>query len=205
SEKKTCGGAYISLQRASGSSDGSRKAVGAGHCPVARPARPAAGLSSVTISPRPDSSHNSGSEAPMDKGKRSALTLIELLVVIAVLIARLVPAGQAAREAARRAQCVNNLKQLGIGCHNYHSAYDVLPWGSGPWGWNDISTHLLLLPYMEQTVAWNAFNFNDGDDTDSNGVNPAQENTPNNRTVQSIQITTFLCPSDSDRLTSAGA
>src|SRR5262249_39401040 len=81
----------------------------------------------------------------------------------------------------------------------------VLPWGSGPWGWNDISTHLLLLPYMEQTVSWNAFNFNDGDDTDSNGVNPAQENTPNNRTVQSIQITTFLCPSDSDRLTSVGA
>jgi prepilin-type processing-associated H-X9-DG protein/prepilin-type N-terminal cleavage/methylation domain-containing protein len=144
----------------------------------------------------------------MDKGKRSAFTLIELLVVIAiiaVLIALLLPAVQAAREAARRAQCVNNLKQMGIGCHNYHSAYDVVPWGSGPWGWNDISTHLLLLPYIEQSVAWNAFNFNDGDDTDSNGVNPAQDNTPNNRTVQSIQITTFLCPSDSDRLTSAGA
>ena len=105
--------------------------------------------------------------------RRSAFTLIELLVVIAiiaVLIALLLPAVQAAREAARRAQCVNNLKQLGIGCHNYHSAYDVLPWGSGPWGWNDISTHLLLLPYIEQTNAWNAFNFNDGDDTDSNGV-----------------------------------
>ena len=139
---------------------------------------------------------------------QGGFTLIELLVVIAiiaVLIALLLPAVQAAREAARRAQCVNNLKQMGIGAHNYHSANDCLPWGSGPWGWNDISAQLLMLPYIEQTVAWNAFNFNDGDDTDSNGVNPAQENTPNNRTVQCIQITTYLCPSDSNRLTSGGA
>jgi prepilin-type N-terminal cleavage/methylation domain-containing protein len=69
-----------------------------------------------------------------------AFTLIELLVVIAiiaVLIALLLPAVQAAREAARRAQCVNNLKQLGIALHNYHDTHNVVPWGSGPWGWSD--------------------------------------------------------------------
>src|SRR6516165_9395277 len=139
--------------------------------------------------------------------RRSGFTLIELLVVIAiiaVLIALLLPAVQAAREAARRAQCVNNQKQLGIGLHNYHQSNDVLPWGSGPWGWKDIAAHALLLPYIEQQAAWNAFNFNDGDDTDSNGVNPASPDTPNNRTVQEMQIIAFLCPSDVNRLTSGG-
>lgn len=139
--------------------------------------------------------------------RQAGFTLIELLVVIAiiaVLIALLLPAVQAAREAARRAQCVNNLKQLGIGYHNYHSAQDALPWGSGPWGWNDLSSYPLLLPYIEQQPLWNNFNFNDGDNTDSNGINPASPDTPNNRTVQTTQINTFLCPSDTNRLSGAG-
>jgi len=135
--------------------------------------------------------------------RHSAFTLIELLVVIAiiaVLIALLLPAVQAAREAARRAQCTNNLKQFGLGLHNYHSSNDTLPWGSGPWGWNDIAMEPLLLPYIEQTTMWNAMNFNDGDNTDANGINPALPDTPNNRTVQTIQVSMFLCPSDTNRL-----
>jgi prepilin-type N-terminal cleavage/methylation domain-containing protein/prepilin-type processing-associated H-X9-DG protein len=129
---------------------------------------------------------------------RSGFTLIELLVVIAiiaVLIALLLPAVQAAREAARRAQCVNNMKQLGIALHNYHDVVQKLPWGAGPWGWNDWSTHVMLLPYMEQTAMYNALNF-------SNGF--ADNNKPNiNTTVIYRQIATILCPSDPDQLTSS--
>ena len=98
-------------------------------------------------------------------------TLIELLVVIAiiaVLIGLLLPAVQAAREAARRAQCVNNLKQLGIALHNYHSTYDTFPMVyparniadkklRNSWGcW---SAQSMLLGYLEQQPVYNAINF----------------------------------------------
>jgi len=126
---------------------------------------------------------------------RAGFTLIELLVVIAiiaVLIALLLPAVQAAREAARRSQCVNNLKQMGIALHNYHDVVQKLPWGAGPWGWNDWSGQVMMLPYMEQTPLFNAFNFSAG----------FAGNAANN-TAESRQVATFLCPSDMDRLTSA--
>ncbi len=96
-------------------------------------------------------------------------TLIELLVVIAiiaVLIALLLPAVQSAREAARRAQCTNNLKQLALAVQNYHSQTNVLPAVNmflGPtaglgWGW-DATWEVFLLPNMEQQPMYNSFNF----------------------------------------------
>ena len=128
---------------------------------------------------------------------RRGFTLIELLVVIAiiaVLIALLLPAVQAAREAARRSQCVNNLKQFGIALHNYHDVQGSLPWGHQEDDqWCDWSAHVALLPYVEQTPLYNSFNFaNDG-----NAANPyATKNT----TATYSKVTVFLCPSDIDRI-----
>jgi prepilin-type processing-associated H-X9-DG protein len=118
-----------------------------------------------------------------------------VIAIIAVLIALLLPAVQAAREAARRAQCVNNLKQLGIAIHNYHDVVQQLPWGAGPWGWNDWSTHVMLLPYMEQVSMYNAINF-------ANGCADNRCGGMNNTAVYN-QVKGFICPSDKDKLTTA--
>jgi prepilin-type N-terminal cleavage/methylation domain-containing protein len=96
---------------------------------------------------------------------RRGFTLIELLVVIAiiaVLIALLLPAVQQAREAARRTQCKNNLKQLGLALHNYADTYTVLPYGtrhSQPENWGS-SFFLSVLPYVEQGPAFSKVNMN---------------------------------------------
>src|SRR5438552_8131033 len=98
--------------------------------------------------------------------RRLGFTLIELLVVIAiiaVLIALLLPAVQQAREAARRSQCKNNLKQLGLALHNYHETYGVFPFecggtgwtGSGTGNWGRLSGTVVLLPFLDQTPLWN--------------------------------------------------
>jgi prepilin-type N-terminal cleavage/methylation domain-containing protein/prepilin-type processing-associated H-X9-DG protein len=126
-------------------------------------------------------------------------TLIELLVVIAiiaVLIALLLPAVQAAREAARRSQCVNNLKQLGLALQNYHDSTGSFPTGHLGTGWNDYGPLVMLLPYIEQNQVYSSFNFaNTG-----NGANPGDPNKLN-FTVFAINISAYQCPSDTDRLT----
>ena len=127
-------------------------------------------------------------------------TLIELLVVIAiiaVLIALLLPAVQAAREAARRTQCVNNLKQLGLAVHNYASQYDTLPpssmamasvnesWSAWSFGWE-----LEVTSQMEGQPLFNAFNFSRGFFPGGNCCNGP------NTTVGFTQVGYLLCPSD---------
>src|SRR5262245_51353168 len=133
---------------------------------------------------------------------RRGFTLIELLVVIAiiaVLIALLLPAVQAAREAARRIQCVNNLKQIGIALHDYHEANNSFPLGSslnmvtlGTYNsGNNWSSLGLMLGYMGETAIYNAINFNWGPPNSTALISYWI-----NSTAMFARIKTFICPSD---------
>ena len=138
---------------------------------------------------------------------RRAFTLIELLVVIAIiaiLIALLLPAVQQAREAARRTQCKNNLKQLGLAMHNYADAAKVFPPGwvarGTSWGPNFCSTNgavhqapwtVMLLPYIEQAPLYNQLDLNVSFSGTSIEVQP-----PNRALIGNVKA--FACPSDPD-------
>jgi prepilin-type N-terminal cleavage/methylation domain-containing protein len=127
----------------------------------------------------------------MVAARRPAFTLVELLVVIAIigiLIALLLPAVQAAREAARRTQCANNLKQIGLGFQNYHSTYNKLPYGSrydqsgaaapaGTW-------ILLILPFAEQDALYDKFDLN------------VHLSHANNAEARKAVVPMLTCPSD---------
>jgi len=136
--------------------------------------------------------------------QKSGFTLIELLVVIAiiaVLISLLLPAVQSAREAARRAQCVNNLKQIGLAIHNYHSTNDALPpAGSshivGQDVANEWSMKVRILPYMEQQTLYNACNFMLNPEWSWPGGVDVGGWEASNMTIRMIRVESFLCPSD---------
>lgn len=141
---------------------------------------------------------------------RRGFTLIELLVVVAIialLVALLLPAVQSAREAARRSQCVNNLKQLGVAIYTYESSHNaIVPgriWRYAPYnasasppmplaGAGDLDTPWLplLLPFLEQQATANAFNYSLG------SYGPGYAGYFANSTVAATRISTLECPSD---------
>jgi prepilin-type N-terminal cleavage/methylation domain-containing protein/prepilin-type processing-associated H-X9-DG protein len=146
-----------------------------------------------------------GSVAPRHRG----FTLIELLVVIAiiaVLIALLLPAVQAAREAARRIQCVNNMKQIGIAMHNYHEANNSFPLGAALANFtlapgvyftvakNNLGQLAMLLPYLGEVAIYNALNFSFG--VTETGSLVANDVWCVQFTATCSSMKEFYCPSD---------
>ena len=124
------------------------------------------------------------------KWGKSGFTLIELLVVIAIiaiLIALLLPAVQQAREAARRTQCKNNLKQYGLALHNYHDTFGRFAIGGSNWTGNRIGWQARILPYVEQAALYNAIDFN--------GVN-TYDQTISGKLLSQTRLPYLNCPTD---------
>ena len=127
----------------------------------------------------------------MKKSRRSGFTLVELLVVIAIiaiLITLLLPAVQAAREAARRVQCSNNLKQIGVALHNYHAGINTFPFGrssgTGGGGKSASTAMVMLLPYIEWGQLYDQYDFKYTLTTGPNFF------------LDLTRISTYLCPSN---------
>ncbi len=124
---------------------------------------------------------------------RRGFTLVELLVVIAIigiLIALLLPALQVAREAARKMSCTNNLKQMGLGIHTYHTTFGCFPSSNtSAEAFNGISLHARLLPFIEQQAVHKMIDFTKSYDH------------ANNQLVRLMPLPTFMCPTDFDRQT----
>lgn len=125
-------------------------------------------------------------------------TLVELLVVITIigiLIALLLPAVQSAREAARRMQCSNNLKQLVLAMHNYHTAHKT--WPPGALVSNNLPWNVLVLPFIEQQALHDLFDFDEGD------FNGGSNHEGPNKNIHALnRIDGFLCPSNTRQQTS---
>jgi prepilin-type N-terminal cleavage/methylation domain-containing protein/prepilin-type processing-associated H-X9-DG protein len=141
--------------------------------------------------------------------KTLGFTLIELLVVIAiigVLIALLLPAVQQAREAARRAQCSNNLKQIGLAIHNYHDAYKIFPNQTyHPNGACNLTAWTaMILPYLEESQTYDAINFNSlvympAPPTPEFSFTCYGISMQQNKTMYNKKVSAYACPSDTNR------
>jgi prepilin-type processing-associated H-X9-DG protein len=132
--------------------------------------------------------------APPAKGSSGPTTLVIILLALlgialvcgGILIALLLPAVQAAREAARRSQCVNNLKQIALAMHNYHDVYGSFPpaYLADEEGKPMHSWRVLLLPFLEQQALYQQYNFNE------------PWNSPANQRIASTVLSVYRCPSD---------
>lgn len=141
----------------------------------------------------------------MKRLRRRAFTLIELLVVIAIiaiLVALLLPAVQQAREAARRAQCKNNLKQIGIAMHNYHEVHGMFPasmmstTGTYNWSHGSLGTYFVrMLPFMDQEPMFNALDF-EARNYAWNAPNLEAQVDADGKLYRRYVIPGLLCPSD---------
>jgi len=151
--------------------------------------------------------------------RRAGFTLVELLVVIAIigiLVALLLPAIQAAREAARRSECQNKMKQLGVAIHNYHDTHKVFPPAGINYGWAysvnnpihgkilNVSGWVMTLPFLEQQQLYDQYDFryaacshvNNAPIDLTTGTTATAATSASNAEVVSTRLQAFLCPSD---------